>query len=75
MAECRSRQERILTAAWEAVQAAIQGTGFPVAEARKPEACGQCHLGPDHPQIEIYNESKHGAIYNAEARRMELDYR
>ncbi len=39
---------------------------FSVAEARKPEACGQCHLGPDHPQIEIYNESKHGAIYQAE---------
>ena len=36
---------------------------FDVAEARKPEACSQCHLGPDHPQIEIYNESKHGAIY------------
>ena len=35
---------------------------FSVAEARKPEACGQCHLGPDHPQIEIYTESKHGAI-------------
>jgi hypothetical protein len=39
---------------------------FSVAEARKPEACGQCHLGPDHPQIEIYTESKHGAIYYAE---------
>lgn len=39
---------------------------FSVAEARKPEACAQCHLGPDHPQIEIYNESKHGAIYHAE---------
>jgi hypothetical protein len=38
---------------------------FSVAEARKPEACGQCHLGPDHPQIEIFTESKHGAIYNA----------
>lgn len=38
---------------------------FSVMEARKPEACGQCHLGPDHPQIEIYTESKHGAIYNA----------
>jgi len=36
---------------------------FSVEEARKPEACGQCHLGPDHPQIEIYYESKHGAIY------------
>ncbi len=39
---------------------------FSLAEARKPEACGQCHLGPDHPQIEIYEESKHGAIYRAE---------
>ncbi|MBU0994382.1 MAG: hydroxylamine oxidoreductase [Proteobacteria bacterium] len=40
---------------------------FSVAEARKPEACDQCHLGPDHPQIEIYNESKHGTIYHAES--------
>jgi hypothetical protein len=39
---------------------------FSMIEARKPEACGQCHLGPDHPQIEIYTESKHGAIYYAE---------
>ena len=39
---------------------------FSVEEARKPEACDQCHLGPDHPQIEIYNESKHGTIYHAE---------
>ncbi len=39
---------------------------FSVEEARKPESCGQCHLGPDHPQIEIYNESKHGAVYHTE---------
>ncbi len=38
---------------------------FSLMEARKPEACGQCHLGPDHPQIEIYMESKHGDIYKA----------
>lgn len=37
---------------------------FSVMEARKPEACGQCHLGPDHPQAEIYKESKHGDIYD-----------
>jgi len=36
---------------------------FSVAQARKPETCGQCHLGPDHPQMEIYEESKHGNIY------------
>lgn len=39
---------------------------FSVAEARQPDTCGQCHLGPDHPQIEIWNESKHGAIYRSE---------
>jgi hydroxylamine dehydrogenase len=38
---------------------------FSVMEARRPEACGQCHLGPDHPQIEIFTESKHGDIYAA----------
>jgi len=38
---------------------------FSVMEARKPEACGQCHLGPDHPQLEIFMESKHGDIYTA----------
>lgn len=36
---------------------------FSKAQARKPETCGQCHLGPDHPQMEIYEESKHGNIY------------
>jgi hypothetical protein len=46
---------------------------FSLAEARKPEACGQCHLGPDHPQIEIYNESKHGAIYAAEGHQWKWD--
>ena len=39
---------------------------FSLSEARKPEACGQCHLGPDHPQVEIFDESKHGALYHAQ---------
>ena len=39
---------------------------FSIAEARKPETCGQCHLGPDHPQNEIYFESKHGKRYLAQ---------
>jgi len=46
---------------------------FSLAEARKPEACGQCHLGPDHPQIEIYRESKHGSIYESEGDRWNWD--
>jgi hypothetical protein len=36
---------------------------FSLAQARKPETCGNCHLGPDHPQREIYEESKHGNIF------------
>ena len=38
---------------------------FDIAEARKPAACASCHLGPDHPNIEIFNNSKHGHMYNA----------
>ena len=36
---------------------------FSIAEARKPNACASCHLGPDHPNIEIFENSKHGHIY------------
>ncbi len=39
---------------------------FSIAEARKPEACASCHLGPDHPDIEIYLESKHGQIFQTQ---------
>jgi len=39
---------------------------FSIAEARKPAACASCHLGPDHPDIEIYNNSMHGHIFNSE---------
>lgn len=46
---------------------------FSVAQARQPENCGRCHMGPDHPQIEIYNESKHGINYHANRERMNLD--
>ena len=36
---------------------------FSLSQVRKPEICGQCHLGPDHPQMEIYEESAHGVMY------------
>ncbi len=36
-----------------------------VALAREPRTCGQCHMGPDHSQIEIYEESKHGVIFQS----------
>ena len=38
---------------------------FSKEQARKPETCGKCHLGPDHPQKEVYEESKHGILYRA----------
>ena len=46
---------------------------FDAKVARQPENCGKCHMGPDHPQIEIYNESKHGIAYNANKSKMALD--
>ncbi len=36
---------------------------FSVEMARRPDNCGKCHLGPDHPQKEIYEESKHGIAF------------
>jgi hypothetical protein len=39
---------------------------FSAEEARKPESCGTCHMGPDHPQIEAYLSSKHGVMYSLE---------
>jgi len=46
---------------------------FSKAQARQPEACGKCHLGPDHPQIEVWEESKHGVLYRANREKMNLD--
>jgi hydroxylamine dehydrogenase len=43
-----------------------------VALAREPSTCGQCHMGPDHSQIEIYGESKHGALFAAQKGSMNL---
>ncbi len=40
--------------------------------ARTPETCGQCHMGPDHSQIEIYHESKHGVLFNAQKAHFNL---
>ncbi len=43
-----------------------------VAIARQPRTCGQYHLGPDHSQIEIYEESKHGLMFAAQEKRLDL---
>lgn len=44
-----------------------------VALARLPSTCAQCHMGPDHSQIEIYNESKHGVMFAAQRQFLKLD--
>ena len=46
---------------------------FSKAMARQPEVCGKCHLGPDHPQTEIYDESKHGIAFRTQKSEMNLD--
>ena len=46
---------------------------FSPRRARQPENCGKCHLGPDHPQKEIYEESKHGVAYRDLKDHMNLD--
>jgi hydroxylamine dehydrogenase len=37
---------------------------FSLEQVRKPETCNACHIGPDHPQYEIYTESPHGIAYH-----------
>jgi len=48
---------------------------FSRRRARQPENCGKCHLGPDHPQKEIYDESKHGVAFRDLREKMNLDAR
>jgi hypothetical protein len=46
---------------------------FEAKLARSPENCGKCHLGPDHPQKEVYDESKHGIAFYVNRDRMALE--
>ncbi len=46
---------------------------FSKAQARQPEVCSKCHLGPDHPQKEVYEESKHGNAYYTNIDKMNLE--
>ena len=43
-----------------------------VEVARLPTTCGQCHMGPDHSQLEIYEESKHGVLFQAQHHLLNL---
>ncbi len=46
---------------------------FSLEQVRKPETCNQCHIGPDHPQWEIYQESPHGIAYATGGERWNWD--
>jgi hydroxylamine dehydrogenase len=43
-----------------------------VEVARRPTTCGQCHMGPDHAQLEIYEESRHGVLFHAQEKLLNL---
>jgi len=58
---------------WGSCSACHTRHAFSKAQARQPQTCGKCHLGPDHPQIEVYQESKHGILYEANKERLNLD--
>jgi len=46
---------------------------FSLEQARKPETCNACHIGPDHPQYEIYTESPHGIAYHTMGHNWDWD--
>ncbi|MBN1852660.1 MAG: hypothetical protein JW829_08045 [Pirellulales bacterium] len=46
---------------------------FSSFQARHPDNCGKCHMGPDHPQMEIYYESKHGIAFRAFREKLNMD--
>jgi len=48
---------------WGSCSACHSRHEFSAELARRPENCGKCHMGPDHPQAEIYAESKHGIAF------------
>jgi hydroxylamine dehydrogenase len=58
---------------WGSCSACHTRHRFSKAQAREPETCGKCHLGPDHPQIEVYQESKHGILWAANKHRLNIE--
>jgi len=46
---------------------------FSAAEARNPASCTNCHLGPDHPDKEIFESSVHGHILHTNEKDYNFD--
>ncbi len=49
------------------------GHEFSITNARLPQTCGGCHMGPDHAQLEIWQESRHGVVFESRRDRQHLD--
>lgn len=45
---------------------------FSVEMSRHPMTCGSCHMGPDHSQLEIWTESKHGVQFHIRRDKQDL---
>jgi len=46
---------------------------FSKAQAREPSACTHCHSGPDSPDKDVYESSKHGMMFEAHKSEMNMD--
>jgi hypothetical protein len=46
---------------------------FSAAEARQPNSCNNCHLGPDHPMKEVFESSVHGHIFETNEEDYKFD--
>jgi len=62
-----------LDGSWGSCSACHSRHEFTSEVARRPENCGKCHMGPDHPQYEVYRESKHGIAYRKNEDTMSLN--
>jgi len=40
---------------------------------RDPAVCATCHMGPDHPQYEMWKTSRHGILFSAKGREASPD--
>lgn len=65
---------------YDACSACHSRHDFSLAQARAPETCGRCHLGPDHPRKEVYESSKQAKTHDIGRRiswnlRMEISYK
>ncbi len=45
---------------------------FSIESARSPMTCGRCHMGPDHAQLEIWEESTHGIVHRLREDKYDL---